>query len=331
MGEIVREPSIDKPYPELPSDDLMFRIAGTADSTWFWKSGQISIDQFNSILGHLGKSFTDFPRALDFGCGCGRIELHLQDAARAMELYAVDIDREAIAWAKEHAAWAEFSVNQEMPPLEFPDEYFDLIFNHSVFTHLDEQYQDAWLVELERVTKPGGLLILSVSGDYPFSLFDQSWIDAKRDPGPLRETFRIQGHLFISDDGMLNSPFPDFYHTTFHAAWYIFERWGSIFDIKAYIVRGDLNYQDLLLLQRREEPVGSVRRGTLRSELFAELNESRNERSQLGLSLSKCENDKQYWQSIAEASQSDMAKVLSSRSWRLTAPLRSVMSRLRGK
>ena len=53
--------------------------------------------------------------------------------------------------------------------MDFPDAYFDLIFNHSVFTHLDENYQDAWLAELERVTKPGGVLVLSVSGQHPFS------------------------------------------------------------------------------------------------------------------------------------------------------------------
>jgi len=258
MGEIVREPSINLPPPELPGDDLMFRVAGTADSTWFWKSGQVSVDQFNLVLEYAGKRISDFPRALDFGCGCGRIELHLEDAAKSMQLYAVDIDSEAISWASQHVPWAKFSVNQALPPLEFQDEYFDLILNHSVFTHLDEKYQDAWLVELERVTKRGGLLILSVSGYYPFSLFEENCIKSGSDPRHCREILRSQGHLFIADDGMQNSPFPDFYHTTFHAPWYIFERWASIFDVKAYIVRGDLNYQDLLLLQRKEKRVGCI-------------------------------------------------------------------------
>ena len=40
--------------------------------------------------------------------------------------------------------------NQPLPPLDYPDATFDLIFNHSVFTHIDEQYQDAWLAELLR-------------------------------------------------------------------------------------------------------------------------------------------------------------------------------------
>lgn len=48
---------------------------------------------------------------------------------------------------QEHIPWVKSSVNQGLPPLDFPDEHFDLIFNHSVFTHIDENYQDAWLVE----------------------------------------------------------------------------------------------------------------------------------------------------------------------------------------
>lgn len=93
---------------------------------------------------------------------------------------------------------------------------------------------------------------------------------------------------------MPDSPFPDFYHTTFHAPWYVFERWGSIFDVKAYIPRGDLDYQDLLLLKRREERVGVVR----------------------PLRMSVLERN--------------LSSVINSRSWRMTAPLRRLMSRLRG-
>jgi len=306
----------------------MFRVAGTADSTWFWKSGQISIDQFNTVLEHVGKRITDFPRALDFGCGCGRIELHLEDVAKNVELHAVDIDSLAINWAVEHIPWARFSQNQGLPPLDFPDEYFDLVFNHSVFTHLDERYQDAWLVELERVTKPGGLLILSVSGGYPFSLFEKNCIDSGHDPQPFREIFRSRGHLFIPDDGMQNSPFPDFYHTTFHAPWYIFERWASIFDIKAYIVRGDLNYQDLLLLQRKDKRVGALPPA---ADFGYKVTSAKDDVSRLKLSLSECEQGRELWRSVANSSKMQLDNVLNSRSWRVTAPLRGFMSMLRGK
>ena len=36
---------------------------------------------------------------------------------------------------------------------------------------------------------------------------------------PYRTKWRDKGFLFIADDGMVDSPFPDCYHTTFHAPW----------------------------------------------------------------------------------------------------------------
>jgi SAM-dependent methyltransferase len=312
---------LDAQIPELPGDDLIFRVAGTDNREWFWKSGQKSVAGINSILSNFGKSISDFPRALDFGCGCGRMMLHLQDVGKTVELYGVDIDPEAIAWAQEHIPWATLSVNQGLPPLDFPDEYFDLIFNHSVFTHIDENYQDAWLVELERVTKPGGTLVLSASGDYVFEMFEKQMVKANADPAPLRGILRDKGILFIAEDGMAKGVFPDFYHTTFHSPWYIFERWGSIFDIKAYIVRGDLDYQDLLLLQRREQRVGTVPPA---GDLATELRSARARIAELELSVDKCEQEMQ-------ASKREFTNVINSRSWRITAPMRRFMEGLRQK
>ena len=51
-----------------------------------------------------------------------------------------------------------FEANNALPPLLFPDCAFDLVFAISVFTHLDEQYQLAWLAELRRVAQPGAIL-----------------------------------------------------------------------------------------------------------------------------------------------------------------------------
>lgn len=383
-------PTSKEQIPELPNPDLMFRVAGTPDPVWFWKSGGMSIENINTILSHIGKSFIDFPRALEFGCGCGRMLLHLKSVGEVVELYGVDIDADAIGWAQQHIPWVECSVNQGLPPLEFPDEHFDLVFNHSVFTHMDEDYQDAWLVELERITKPGGTVVLSVSGEGPFAELEKTWLAANADPTRLRDTLRRKGFLFIKDDSWANGPFPDFYHTMIHAPWYIFERWGSIFDIKAYIVRGDLDYQDLLLLRRREKRVGIVspsrnvaseleqarERATelelslLQCEqqgqrwlsaaersaadvrnLTSELAETRERATKLELSLIKCDQEGQRWRAAAErlagdlknvASELEQAReraaelelslksVLDSRSWRMTAPIRNVMARLRG-
>ncbi|MCC7218964.1 MAG: class I SAM-dependent methyltransferase [Burkholderiales bacterium] len=242
----------DTDVPELPGSDLRWRVAGHPDDVWFWKSGGVSIANIGTMLSIAGKSFTDYSRALEFGCGCGRMLLHLKDVGAKVELHGVDIDAEAIAWAQAHIPWVRCAVNDGLPPLAFPDAHFDLVFNQSVFTHLDEQYQDAWLAELRRIVKPGGDLVLSVSGEHPFSQLLQAHREAGADPGPLLEAYRTRGIVFVEDDGWKGGPFPDFYHSTFHAPWYVFEHWSRYFDIKAYVVRGSLDFQDYLLLRRPE-------------------------------------------------------------------------------
>jgi SAM-dependent methyltransferase len=240
--------------PELPGDDLRWRVAGHPDPAWFWKSGAMSIANIRTMLKVAGTSFADYPRALEFGCGCGRMLLHMKEIAEKTELHGVDIDAQAIGWVQGHIPWVKSAVNGGLPPLDFPDEWFDLIFNQSVFTHLDESYQDAWLAELVRITKPGGALVLSVSGEHPFAEFVKALRDKGADPAKFIERFHAKGIVFIEDDSYVGGPFPDFYHSTFHAPWYVFEHWGRFFEIRAYVPRGSLDFQDYLLLRRREGP-----------------------------------------------------------------------------
>ncbi|MFO1413943.1 MAG: class I SAM-dependent methyltransferase [Burkholderiales bacterium] len=239
--------------PELPNEDLRWRVAGHRDATQFWETGRQSVANINSMLAIVGTSFESYEKALDFGCGCGRVLLHMKELGKDIELYGVDIDPDAIEWCRAHIPWARTSVSAWRPPLEFPDGYFDLVFNQSVFTHLDEDYQDVWLQELMRVTRPGAAIVLSIAGEGPFTDFIHSCA-ATSDPTPHVEAFRNKGFVYISSDGWDNGPFPDFYHSTFHAPRYIYEHWGRYFDIKAYVVRGSLRFQDYLLLLRRDGP-----------------------------------------------------------------------------
>ena len=240
-----------EPRPELPSEDLRWRVAGHRDAQVFWDTGAQSVANVNAMLSIVGKSITDYPHALDFGCGCGRMLLHMKDIAEGVDVQGVDIDPESIAWCKAHIPWATTTVTAWKPPLPFADGYFDLVFNQSVFTHLDEDYQDAWLQELMRVTKPGAAVILSVAGETPFANFIQA-AGGSRHQAKYIDAFRSKGFLFIDSDGWDDGPFPDFYHSTFHAPWYIYRHWGRFFEIRAYVARGSLGFLDYLLLIRRD-------------------------------------------------------------------------------
>lgn len=242
-----------KEAPEFPDYDLIWRVTGSYNQEGFWKSGAQSVRNINVALSVVGTLLQDYHRVLDFGCGWGRILLHLADVARDMEVYGVDVDAEAIAWTQRHIPYAEVSVNQPMPPLHFPSEYFDLVFSHSVLTHLDEEYQDAWLAELRRVSKPEGIVLLTVHGDYPFQMLLAELRSKGKDTSGLLKTLHQKGILFYDQDLLKGSLLPDYYHSTFHIPWYVFQHWSTFFDVKGYLVRGALDYDDIVVLQRKQD------------------------------------------------------------------------------
>ncbi|MDQ6852402.1 MAG: class I SAM-dependent methyltransferase [Actinomycetota bacterium] len=236
-------------YP-LPSEELMHRVAGDGDGARFLEIGERSARQIDQVLAAVGRSLGEFGSILDWGCGCGRIIRWFDDLAAKTSLYGVDIDEQAITWCDQNLPFATFSVCQPQPPLEFPDGHFDLVFNHSVLTHLDERFQDFWLAELRRVTRPGGIVLLSVHGEYAFSVTEDAERNAGADPRPWRERLERDGILFVADDAHIGGPFPEFYHSSFHAPWYVFSHWAQYFNVRAYLPRADLDFQDIIVLER---------------------------------------------------------------------------------
>ena len=101
---------------------------------------------------------------LDFGCGCGRVTRYWQGVTAA-RVFGTDYNPTLIDWCSRNLRFAKFGVNQPIPPLSFADRQFDVIYAFSVFTHLTEDLQMAWIHELTRVLAPGGLLLLSTHGE----------------------------------------------------------------------------------------------------------------------------------------------------------------------
>src|SRR5690349_9487262 len=120
-----------------PGEDLINRVTGESDRAWFYASGEASVRELDRTLRIAGRSLDSFESRLDFGCGCGRMLLWMEQYAAAQSLHGTDIDEEAIAWCRAHIPYAQFSVNRADPPLPYRDGQFELVFNHSVFTHLD--------------------------------------------------------------------------------------------------------------------------------------------------------------------------------------------------
>jgi SAM-dependent methyltransferase len=156
-------------------------------------------------------------------------------------LYGTDIDAEAIEWLQNNnAKIAEFSVNPNIPPTSFEDNKFDFIYSISIFTHLPEKMQFAWLEELKRISKPGGYLLVTVHGENHH----------KNLPAPKREIMEAKG-FYYNDDADLTEGLPSFYKNAYHSANYIKKEWGVYFDVIKIIPMGLDNHQDIVLLRKQ--------------------------------------------------------------------------------
>ncbi|WP_156678798.1 class I SAM-dependent methyltransferase [Sphingomonas profundi] len=238
----------------LPPEDLRFNVAGTRDPVLFDTLGALSVQNFAMALAGIGRSLPQFARILEWGCGCGRILRHLPFHPHAQELHGCDIDPKGIAWLRDNLPYLHVQHTPGLPPLPYADGHFDLIINHSVLSHLDEAYQDAWLAELGRVLAPGGVLMLTVHGPFAFdhwtSVLPKDDAALQRVVTGAREALAKDGFYFLVDDVWADN-FPSFYQSSFHTPAYVFSHWGRFFDIMSYIPRGALGHQDMIVLRHK--------------------------------------------------------------------------------
>jgi len=122
--------------------------------------GQGHAARLVEIAGEAGFAFGAGRRVLDFGCGAGPVLRAQAPRAGGAELWGCDIDAACIDWCRRHLPF-RFFTNSTAPHLPVEDRSFDLVHAGSVFTHVALQ-ADAWLLELARVLRPGGLLYATI-------------------------------------------------------------------------------------------------------------------------------------------------------------------------
>jgi SAM-dependent methyltransferase len=158
-------PAVDADGLPLPPATLRHWVAGTDDLASFLEYGQLGVQTLVTLLARHDVALEHAGSILDFGCGCGRVLRHLRRFDR-LRIHGTDSNPAAIAWCDQHLDFAEFGTNRLEPPTRYRPNSFDCIYAFSVFTHLPEALQLAWMRELRRILKPGGHLIITVHGDH---------------------------------------------------------------------------------------------------------------------------------------------------------------------
>lgn len=148
----------------LPPPILRVQVSGTARPKEFLAQSHRAAGTVRYAVRRGGRELEDLDAVLDFGCGCGRV-MRRWAGVSGPSFFGSDYNPKLIQWCRHNLSFAHFEVNGLAPPLPFADDQFDLVYALSVFTHLTEPLQHAWMTELRRVIKPGGLVSFTTRGD----------------------------------------------------------------------------------------------------------------------------------------------------------------------
>lgn len=150
-------------YPDvvLPPDYLMYE-AFQLDYERYYVNGRKTAEWLIGLV----QNHKDLRGAsiLDWGCGPARVIRHLPGLIGEGAFYGTDYNRQSIAWCSANFTDIYFHSNDLMPGLIYKKEMFDLVYGISIFTHLSKEAHEAWLNELVRVLKPGGILFITLHG-----------------------------------------------------------------------------------------------------------------------------------------------------------------------
>lgn len=159
-------------WDQLGREDPLWAILSMPDkihNKWdlgeFFKTGIEEIQGVIELAGSLGVPLAR-TRALDFGCGVGRLT---QALCRHFEkCCGIDLAPSMIKQAKEYnryGARCEYYRNETDGLPIFQNESFDFIYSSLVLQHMNPGYSKKYIEEFLRILSPGGALVFQLPAE----------------------------------------------------------------------------------------------------------------------------------------------------------------------
>ncbi len=150
----------EDPYWAILTDPTAKHNAWNIDE--FFKTGEVSIQHLLNKLERLNIPWTSH-KALDFGCGVGRLSLAL--AHHFDQVIGVDIASSMIQLANKHNSQKKKLryVQIDNPALdEIGEERFDFIHTVLTLQHIEPKYAKQYVKQFIHLLKPDGLLYFQI-------------------------------------------------------------------------------------------------------------------------------------------------------------------------
>jgi SAM-dependent methyltransferase len=185
---------------------------------------------------------------LEIGCATGRFMRHAHLGFD--EVLGCDINRAHVDWVTRHLRPdIKIFQNTSIPLLPLPDASLDVVTAFSVFTHI-ECFDTAWLMELRRVLRPGGIAWLTIHGERTWRDIGPTWpLYASLTTHPDYPRYQAGGALpeerlvFRWDAGRSYSA------QVFYTDSYVRRTWGRILTVRD-IFPAIPFFQDVVVLQK---------------------------------------------------------------------------------
>ena len=221
----------------IPSFNMRFYVSGSFDIDWFIKIGKLGATTITDVLKQNNLDMDRFDTVLDFGCGCGRVARFWSDL-KHVRIFGCDYNPKLLGWCRKNLKFGTFSVNQLDPPLKFDDNQFDFIYALSVFTHLPESSQHAWIKELTRVLKPTGYCLITTHGESYLNALTPEQQQQFRDSGLVVKNETVSGTNYCN---------------AYQSYEFVKEKLAPHFSIVSFIPEGAKGnpHQDLYLLAKK--------------------------------------------------------------------------------
>lgn len=145
---------------------------GGWDDASFFATGREVVGDIVRFVDSLGALPRRTHRALDFGCGVGRLSRALADHFSRVD--GVDIAASMIAQAEASNPAHDrlsFHHNPESDLRLFADNSFDLVFSYIVLQHIPTPLAVSYIREFVRVAAPGGTVVFQA----PYRLNNPGW------------------------------------------------------------------------------------------------------------------------------------------------------------